>query len=908
MRRKKTGKRWAALALAAVLAAGTAQPMGAKAAGGTYTGSGTFHIDQFGEYNINASVSVTDGVITGLEITGDNFGGTYAEVNKGKLVSAVERLQSRIIGLGDTDAQGLKGLDGVSGATYSSNGIKEAVASALGLSLEETAPGVPSQTPVAGTYDITVAVRSDVVDHSLVQTETAPAVLTVDESGQMTLSYTMVSGTDQEPMYILGFNGYYENNDTAAALTMEGAAYNTEQRGDYQVVTDVSFPLTGTLSQYYYNNTCIYVPAMSNLNGEINGILFENGKFSVKTIVTMYWDTLTAREQTPETPDTTQESMDVTASVAQETSAPSYQVTVPSSLDMGALSRTEDNVQEYDITVSSQDKEGTVTVTAPEGGLLYAGSHSLAFSNDFGAQSFQAKETRDAGTDEAVLGGRITIAGADVAAAAPGNYTGTTTFSITYSSDGGGGTTEPEEPQPDPGEDPGDGEEGEDLAEGTYTVDVALWHATNDAPSMGDAALVSQGVIVVDEHGDMSLQLTLQSLDISGIEGYLYRLRKVDMDSVVYNQMGYPSSYEAADADVLSYFTGVYDAYNDPDSPSYDGNTEGKEYPKVISIPIQKDEDMNYVEIYVPVMEAIGAGQGTQLARLHIDWSTLQAGGTAVEPENPDPGGDETDIRNLPDGVYAVTGRMLKVDKETLSMSDNAIDHTIKLTVKDGKYALTMNFRGLTIGTQLGYLSQLQYFATGYTLDQYGNPQGDLRAVTVDSYQQNEDGSRVSDQYGTDYPDEVTFELIPEALEDGYVPLQVFVPIMDAIASGTGTQPVFLALDWDTLQATTDDDPAFDDEGQTDDEETDGSGEGLLTGGSGLGTSTLPGGSSLGGSSLGGSSLGGSSLGGSSLGGSSLSAARTGDETGTALAGWAALLAVAAAAVVLALRQRRGSR
>ena len=93
MRRKKTGKRWAALALAAVLAAGTAQPMGAEAAGGTYTGSGTFHIDQFGEYDINASVSVTDGVITGLEITGDNFGGTYAEVNKGRLASAVEGMQ-----------------------------------------------------------------------------------------------------------------------------------------------------------------------------------------------------------------------------------------------------------------------------------------------------------------------------------------------------------------------------------------------------------------------------------------------------------------------------------------------------------------------------------------------------------------------------------------------------------------------------------------------------------------------------------------------------------------------------------------------------------------------------------------------------------------------------------------------
>ena len=81
---------------------------------------------------------------------------------------------------------------------------------------------------------------------------------------------------------------------------------------------------------------------------------------------------------------------------------------------------------------------------------------------------------------------------------------------------------------------------------------------------------------------------------------------------------------------------------------------------------------------------------------------------------------------------------------------------------------------------------------------------------TVDSYQKNADGTLVSDSYGTNYPDVVTFELIPEALNDGYVPLQVFVPIMDAISSGTGTQPVFLKLDWSSLKATTSDDPAFD--------------------------------------------------------------------------------------------------
>ena len=111
------------------------------------------------------------------------------------------------------------------------------------------------------------------------------------------------------------------------------------------------------------------------------------------------------------------------------------------------------------------------------------------------------------------------------------------------------------------------------------------------------------------------------------------------------------------------------------------------------------------------------------------------------------------DIKNLADGVYSITGNMVKVDKTTASMSDDAINHTIKLTVKNGKYYITLNFKGLTVGQKLGYLSQLKYFTTGYTLDKYGNPQGSLADVTVDSYQKNSDGTLVSDTYGTNYPD-----------------------------------------------------------------------------------------------------------------------------------------------------------
>lgn len=221
------------------------------------------------------------------------------------------------------------------------------------------------------------------------------------------------------------------------------------------------------------------------------------------------------------------------------------------------------------------------------------------------------------------------------------------------------------------------------------------------------------------------------------------------------------------------------------------------------------------------------------------------------------------DIKNLADGVYSIYGTMVKVDKNTYSMSNEAINHTIKLTVKNGKYYITLNFNGLTVGQKLGYLSKLKYFTTGYTLDKYGNPQGTLADVTVDSYQKNSDGSLVSDQYGTNYPDEVTFELIPEALNDGYVPLQVFVPIMDAISSGTGTQPVYLKLDWSSLKATTSDNPDFD--------KNDNNSNNNNNNSNGSNNSSSLGNSSLGNNSLGSSSLGSSKLGSSSLGSGSSS-------------------------------------
>lgn len=278
----------------------------------------------------------------------------------------------------------------------------------------------------------------------------------------------------------------------------------------------------------------------------------------------------------------------------------------------------------------------------------------------------------------------------------------------------------------------------------------------------------------------------------------------------------------------------------------------------------------------------------------------------------------DLDIDNLADGAYSIYGEMVKTDKTSESMSNAAINHTIRLAVENGKYYITMNFNGLQYAGQYGYLKDLRYFLTGYTTNQYGVPQGELADATVNSYQTDEDGNRVSDSFETNYPDHVTFELIPEALDDGFVPLQVFVPVMESIAAGTGTQAVYLKLDWSTLQLTTSDDPDFEDDGKSNNHDKGNignNGGSSLKGGSTLGSSR-PGSSDLSSSRLGSSGLRSSNLSGSSLRSSSLNS-RSGlssvasvktDDITADLGGFAALMAIGCMSVLAGVMQRRSQK
>ena len=124
--------------------------------------------------------------------------------------------------------------------------------------------------------------------------------------------------------------------------------------------------------------------------------------------------------------DADTQDMQISADVEETVSAPSYTVTVPSAVSLGTLSAEKNNAMVYAVDVKAESLDGTLSVTAPDTGSLTSDGNTLNFDNSFGTQTVNADT---AGTK---LSGTISISAEAVAAAAAGNYTGTTTFSITY--------------------------------------------------------------------------------------------------------------------------------------------------------------------------------------------------------------------------------------------------------------------------------------------------------------------------------------------------------------------------------------------------------------------------------------------------------------------------------------------
>lgn len=153
------------------------------------------------------------------------------------------------------------------------------------------------------------------------------------------------------------------------------------------------------------------------------------------------------------------------------------------------------------------------------------------------------------------------------------------------------------------------------VADGNYTIPVSMWHALTEQPSMGNDAIVSSAGLTVKD-GKGTLNLTLIPLDLQGLKGYLGWMKKVTPDGTV-------------DAEVLSSYD-VYDSFNDRENGT-DPQMKGKAYPSSLSLPVEINQNETEIQMYIPVMEGIQSGAGTQNARLRLDWTKL----TPVKEEEP---------------------------------------------------------------------------------------------------------------------------------------------------------------------------------------------------------------------------------------------------------------------------------
>ena len=215
---------------------------------------------------------------------------------------------------------------------------------------------------------------------------------------------------------------------------------------------------------------------------------------------------------------------------------------------------------------------------------------------------------------------------------------------------------------------------------------------------------------------------------------------------------------------------------------------------KALKTAISSAEDIFYNE---KATQAQVNAQAKKLSKAVVNLEQKSSSGTSSTTT------ESLNIKSLADGTYVVDGAVYKTDQNTTSMADDAINHKVKLTVKKGKYTLTLDFKKMNINGQAGYLGKLRYYKTGYKVDNYGAPTGTLKSVTIDTYQKDSKGKKIKDSFGTNYLDKVSFPMISEVKEDGWVPLQVFVPIMDSISKGSGTQKVWLKLDFSTLASAT---------------------------------------------------------------------------------------------------------
>ena len=169
------------------------------------------------------------------------------------------------------------------------------------------------------------------------------------------------------------------------------------------------------------------------------------------------------------------------------------------------------------------------------------------------------------------------------------------------------------------------------LADGTYDLKKegeaeALNFSEEGKKSMAAAGLDTEKTKLVVKNGQYSVNVSFKPITFGGLTGYLGDLKYYDGDKTHANRSEIKDSDFKDTTIIENYSENEKDAFIDVYKKKFPGRTV---YPKTLSYNVDKNKiDVNnkletFTQVFVPVMESIFPGAGTQRMILKYDLSSL---------------------------------------------------------------------------------------------------------------------------------------------------------------------------------------------------------------------------------------------------------------------------------------------
>ena len=180
------------------------------------------------------------------------------------------------------------------------------------------------------------------------------------------------------------------------------------------------------------------------------------------------------------------------------------------------------------------------------------------------------------------------------------------------------------------------------------------------------------------------------------------------------------------------------------------------------------------------------------------------------------------DVKNLPDGIYDIKSVGEKKNVEALNFSQEGRESMAaagldtkktKLVVKNGKYSVNVSFKPITFGGLTGYLGDLKYYDGDKThANRSEIKDSDFKDTTIiENYSENEKDAFIG-VYKKKFPGRTVYpKTLSYNVDKNKIDVnnkletftQVFVPVMENIFAGSGTQRMILKYDLSSLTTKT---------------------------------------------------------------------------------------------------------